>query len=275
MASHLASVLPSELLPWRNALRPVKQHLTGAADGDLPRRQSRRSGSRLCHRHAGRLPELTMPTDCSTCWRMPVKSSSAPSSAGSRPIGNEPLNSAMPKSAKRPGQNASDADKEALAMRQANAAVMLLKMDAAEQVWPLLRHSPDPRVRSYIIHWLSPRGGRCQPDPRPLRTGNRHHDPASPAAVPGRVRRVPVAGKPASAAERNVVVGLPERTRCRSARCRSVAVANVGARCRTGLDRQRAAAERATADGQPGRPPGNGTSTPKARPLWLSKPVSS
>ncbi|TWU28886.1 Serine/threonine-protein kinase PknB [Novipirellula artificiosorum] len=49
--------------------------------------------------------------------------------------------------------------KETLAMRQANAAVMLLRMDAAENVWPLLKHSPDPRVRSYIIHWLSPRGG--------------------------------------------------------------------------------------------------------------------
>jgi formylglycine-generating enzyme required for sulfatase activity len=35
----------------------------------------------------------------------------------------------------------------------------LLRMDAAEQMWPLLKHSADPRVRSYIIHWLSPRGG--------------------------------------------------------------------------------------------------------------------
>jgi hypothetical protein len=49
--------------------------------------------------------------------------------------------------------------KESLAMRQANAAVMLLRMDAAEQMWPLLKHSADPRVRSYIIHWLSSRGG--------------------------------------------------------------------------------------------------------------------
>jgi hypothetical protein len=39
---------------------------------------------------------------------------------------------------------------------------MLLWMDAAEKVWPLLKHSPDPRARSYIIHWLSPRGGDPQ-----------------------------------------------------------------------------------------------------------------
>ena len=36
---------------------------------------------------------------------------------------------------------------------------MLLRMDAAKNVWSLLKHSPDPRVRSYIIHWLSPRDG--------------------------------------------------------------------------------------------------------------------
>jgi formylglycine-generating enzyme required for sulfatase activity len=30
-------------------------------------------------------------------------------------------------------------------------------------VWPLLKASPDPRVRSYIIHWLSPLGGNPEP----------------------------------------------------------------------------------------------------------------
>ena len=52
-----------------------------------------------------------------------------------------------------------DEGKEQLAKRQANVAVALLRMGQAENVWPLLKHSPDPRVRSYIIHWLSPLGG--------------------------------------------------------------------------------------------------------------------
>jgi eukaryotic-like serine/threonine-protein kinase len=47
---------------------------------------------------------------------------------------------------------------EKLAKRQANAAVALLRMDRAEKVWPLLKHSPDPRARSYLIHRLSPLG---------------------------------------------------------------------------------------------------------------------
>ena len=48
--------------------------------------------------------------------------------------------------------------KEKLAKRQANAAVALLRMNQPAKVWPLLRHSPDPRVRSYLIHRLGPLG---------------------------------------------------------------------------------------------------------------------
>ena len=46
--------------------------------------------------------------------------------------------------------------KEKLAKRQANAAVALLRMHKPAKVWPLLKHSPDPRVRSYLIHRLGP-----------------------------------------------------------------------------------------------------------------------
>jgi len=54
----------------------------------------------------------------------------------------------------------SDAKRETLAKRQANAAVALLRMDQPEKVWPLLKRTPpdDPRLRSYLIHRLSPLG---------------------------------------------------------------------------------------------------------------------
>jgi hypothetical protein len=52
----------------------------------------------------------------------------------------------------------SDEKRERVAKRQANAAVALLRMNQAEKAWPLLKHSPDPRVRSYLIHRLSPLG---------------------------------------------------------------------------------------------------------------------
>jgi serine/threonine protein kinase len=54
------------------------------------------------------------------------------------------------------------AAKERLAKRQANAAVALLRLGKPEQVWPILKHSPDPRVRSYLIHYLSPKGAAPQ-----------------------------------------------------------------------------------------------------------------
>ncbi len=52
----------------------------------------------------------------------------------------------------------SDDKREKLAKRQANAAVALLRMNQPEKVWPLLKHSHDSRVRSYLIHRLSPLG---------------------------------------------------------------------------------------------------------------------
>ena len=55
-----------------------------------------------------------------------------------------------------------DTAKESLAKQQANAAVALLRMDKGDAVWPLLKHSPDPRTRSYLIHRLSPLGASPQ-----------------------------------------------------------------------------------------------------------------
>ncbi|HEV3262425.1 MAG TPA: hypothetical protein VG013_36575 [Gemmataceae bacterium] len=49
-----------------------------------------------------------------------------------------------------------EADRDALARRQARAAVTLLQLGQAERVWPLLRQGPDPRLRSYLIHSLAP-----------------------------------------------------------------------------------------------------------------------
>jgi len=57
-----------------------------------------------------------------------------------------------------PDLPSSDERREKLAKRQANAAVALLKMNRPEKVWPLLVHSPEPRVRSYLIHRFGPLG---------------------------------------------------------------------------------------------------------------------
>jgi formylglycine-generating enzyme required for sulfatase activity len=60
--------------------------------------------------------------------------------------------------AEKPAPEATKDDKVTLARRQANAAVALAAVGRWEKVWPLLRHSPDPTVRSYLIDRLGPGG---------------------------------------------------------------------------------------------------------------------
>jgi serine/threonine protein kinase/formylglycine-generating enzyme required for sulfatase activity len=54
--------------------------------------------------------------------------------------------------------DAPESDKDALAKRQANAAVGLLSLGRTDLVWPLLRIREDPRLRTYVIHRLAPLG---------------------------------------------------------------------------------------------------------------------
>ncbi len=66
--------------------------------------------------------------------------------------------------AREAGPGASDPAKEALARRQANAAVTLLHLGKPESVWPLFVHHEDPRLRSHLLARL----GLLGADPRPL-----------------------------------------------------------------------------------------------------------
>ncbi|MGO9599582.1 MAG: formylglycine-generating enzyme family protein, partial [Isosphaeraceae bacterium] len=70
--------------------------------------------------------------------------------------------------------NDSEMTKDRLAERQARAAVALVRMGHAQEVWPLLRHSADPRLRSFIVNWLNPLGA----DPRAVVAGFNAIDPS-------------------------------------------------------------------------------------------------
>jgi hypothetical protein len=66
--------------------------------------------------------------------------------------------------ARKAGADATAEDKLKLARQQANAAVALAAMGRWEKVVPLLQHSSDPTLRSYLIDRLGPGGwkrGRC------------------------------------------------------------------------------------------------------------------
>jgi formylglycine-generating enzyme required for sulfatase activity len=61
-----------------------------------------------------------------------------------------------------PSLQASDEEKDRWTQRRARAAVALVCIGQAEKVWHLLRHGPDPGVRSYIVNWLSSMGADAQ-----------------------------------------------------------------------------------------------------------------
>jgi len=158
VADHLVSVRPSELLPWTNALRPVKDHLVGPLATIY---RNPEAGEQVRSFATDTLSDY-LSADADGLFSLLADSSEQQFGVVFGKLSDHQeraIELGTTEVTKTPPADASEADKELLAMRQANAAVMLLRMDAAENVWPLLKHSPDPRVRSYIIHWLSPRGG--------------------------------------------------------------------------------------------------------------------
>ncbi|MFM7522455.1 MAG: protein kinase domain-containing protein [Planctomycetota bacterium] len=57
------------------------------------------------------------------------------------------------------GLPASAPEREVLGLRQAKAAAVLMRLGRPQRVWPLFVHSPDPRVRSSLIHFVKPFAG--------------------------------------------------------------------------------------------------------------------
>ena len=95
--------------------------------------------------------------------------------------------------------------KDQLAERQARAAVALLRMDKAEEVWPLLRHSADPRLRSFIINLLNPLGA----DPKLIAAELDRIDPkAKPTPVQGQQFMDAVLFHPETSQRRALILAL-------------------------------------------------------------------
>jgi formylglycine-generating enzyme required for sulfatase activity/energy-coupling factor transporter ATP-binding protein EcfA2 len=78
---------------------------------------------------------------------------------------------------RKPAPDATADAQDHLAQRQARAAVALLRLERGEKVWNLLRHSPDPSVRSYIVNWLKPLG--AGPETLMTKLEGIAHDPVS------------------------------------------------------------------------------------------------
>ncbi len=59
--------------------------------------------------------------------------------------------------------DATEGDKDILAIHQSNAAVALYQLKQYDLVWASMEGVEDPRLRSFIVHWLKDRG--CSPLP--------------------------------------------------------------------------------------------------------------
>ena len=85
-----------------------------------------------------------------------------------------------------PDSDNSEMVKDHLAERQARAAITLLRMGKTVEIIPLLRHSADPRLKSFIVNWLHLLGADPKADPKLLAAELDRIDPnANPTHVQG------------------------------------------------------------------------------------------
>jgi formylglycine-generating enzyme required for sulfatase activity len=167
VAEALVTVRSPEVGPWLDVLRPVRGQLTGplaAIFRDKNRSETVHSLVTDILADYGRdepglLAELMMVSDPKAYASLfPVIERQVAQALPlfQAEIARDPVTD--------PSPQGSEELKDALAQRQARAAVALIRLGHASEVWPLLRHKSDPRLRSFIVNWLSPLGA----DPKML-----------------------------------------------------------------------------------------------------------
>jgi eukaryotic-like serine/threonine-protein kinase len=200
----LVGVNPVFLGAWTDLLRPVRKALTPALAAifrDAQRPGSERSlAANLLSDYAGDDPDLV----ADLLMVADPKSYSILFPTAQR-LGPRTMPLFQAEIAKQAGdQEVSEDVKDQRAKRQARAAVALVRLGKADEVFPLLRHRADPRLRSFIVNWLNPlgadpnvlaaelnrddsitaRAGRGSPDPAfEIRAGRGSPDPALAATA--------------------------------------------------------------------------------------------
>jgi formylglycine-generating enzyme required for sulfatase activity len=110
--------------------------------------------------------------------------------------------------AKNPAPEATPDAQDQHARRQARAAVALARMGQVEAVWPLLRHSADSSVRSFLVHWLR----LLETDPKVLaaRLGELAHAPAPAPPAEGTTPMESILFDPVTSSRRALILALGE-----------------------------------------------------------------
>jgi formylglycine-generating enzyme required for sulfatase activity len=160
VGGHLVTLEASALVAWRTALHPVKTQLIDL----LVRRFRDQNEQELIRRNAAEIlatyvadrPEklFDLLAD-SEQFQFPLFFDQLAEYRETEiALAHKELERQMP-------ETATEDDKERLAKRQANVAIALLRLGLPDKVWALLKFTPDPRVRSYVIHRFTPFG--CDP----------------------------------------------------------------------------------------------------------------
>jgi formylglycine-generating enzyme required for sulfatase activity/tRNA A-37 threonylcarbamoyl transferase component Bud32 len=157
----MLSANPLHLGPWVEALRPVQDRLMPPLGrvfrGEEPGlKEYRQVAASVLADYAADRPEaladLLMDADAKQ-FAVLYPRVQEQGERGRRLLRDE-VDRQLPAEAK-------DEARERLAKRQANAAVALLRLNQPHRVWPLLKHRPDPRTRSYLIHRFGPLGAEA------------------------------------------------------------------------------------------------------------------
>jgi len=201
----LVGVNPVSLGAWTDLLRPVRKALTprlAAIFRDAQRPESERSlATNLLFDYASDDPDLVAgllmvadPKAYSILF--PIAQRQSP----------QFVRLFQAEIAKRAGgPEVSEDVKDQIATRQARAAVALVRLGKAEEVFPLLRHSSDPRLRSFIINLLRPLGA----DPKVLAAGlDRTIPDAKPTPIPGQQRMDVILFHPETSIRRALILAL-------------------------------------------------------------------
>jgi serine/threonine protein kinase/formylglycine-generating enzyme required for sulfatase activity len=154
VAGRLVTLEASALVPWREALRPAKGQLIDpltAIFHDINQDTlSRRFATETLTDYLSGRPDalFNLLADSGRFQFVVVFNKLALHK-------KQAVALALQELAKPPSAKASERETEVLAKRQANAALALVRLGAPQHVWPLLRHTPDPTTRSYIIHRIA------------------------------------------------------------------------------------------------------------------------
>jgi hypothetical protein len=164
VAQALVTVNPVFLGTWLDMLRPVRNRLTvslAAVFRDKARPETEHTlATNILADYArddpGLLAELLMDADSNAYKTLfPIAERRKDETL---PVFQAELAKNVPSTMTAPQDQNQEPVKDRLAERQAQAAITLVRLGQPKAVWPLLRHSADPRLRSFLINRLNPLG---------------------------------------------------------------------------------------------------------------------